>query len=223
MGFDDLLDVTLNANHGHFDTMIVVTAQDDRLTQAVCQKYGATCVQTDLFRKNGRKFNKGAAINAGFGYFQWRGWRMHLDADIVLPDNFRRILFNHTNLDKNTIYGADRVNVIGKDALACALNTPQHLHRVLLESSHPGPVGARFICPLNGYLPLGFFQLWNAKCQKDYPYSLGTAAHDDTMFSALWPATHRAHLPSVVCYQLCAREPKWGENWDGKRQQPRLK
>ena len=36
-------------------------------------KYGATMVQTDLFKKHGRNFNKGAAINAGFNYFNFSG------------------------------------------------------------------------------------------------------------------------------------------------------
>ena len=99
VGFDDLLDVTLALNHPLVDTMIVVTSHDDTATQLVAKKHGAICVQTDLMRKNGRGFNKGAAINAALGRFQYFGWRLHLDADIMLPDNFRRVLFNHTQLD----------------------------------------------------------------------------------------------------------------------------
>src|ERR1700726_1301465 len=106
VGFDDFLDVTLSLNHCHLDTMIVVTSHDDRKTQLVARKHGAICVQTDLFKKNGRSFNKGAAVNAGFDHFQYHGWRLHLDADIVLPDNFRRLLFNHSHLDRDAIYGA---------------------------------------------------------------------------------------------------------------------
>ena len=113
IGFDDVLDQTLAMNHPHLDTMIVVTSREDRRTQLVAQKHSAICVTTDLHRKNGRSFNKGAAINAGFGHYQWHGWRMHLDADIILPDNFRRLLFNHTHLDRLCLYGADRVDVIG--------------------------------------------------------------------------------------------------------------
>ncbi len=117
VGFDDMLDLTLPLNHPHLDTMIVVTSHEDRATQQVAKKHGAICVQTDLFTKNGRHFNKGAAINAGFGRFQYHGWRLHLDSDIILPDNFRRVLFNHTHLDPNSIYGADRIDVIGRDEL----------------------------------------------------------------------------------------------------------
>lgn len=223
VGFDDLLDLTLGQNHPHFDQYIVVTSHDDKKTHAVCHKHGAFCVQTDLFTKNNRNFNKGAAINAGMAYFQYHGWRCHLDADIIVPDNFRRLLFNHAPLDKQALYGADRVDVIGRQQLKAVKDgKPQHVHRCLIEAPHNQRIGARFVDTLHGYLPLGFFQLWHANTQKAYPYSLGTAAHDDTMFSALWPRTKRHLLPHVVCYHLCARKPAWGENWDGFRKMPRF-
>jgi hypothetical protein len=78
VGFDDLLDLTLGLNHPQVDHFIVVTSHEDRKTEKVCHKHSATCVKTDLFRKNGRSFNKGAAINAGFDYFQYHGWRLHV-------------------------------------------------------------------------------------------------------------------------------------------------
>jgi hypothetical protein len=230
VGFDDILDITLSKNHQHFDTYIVVTAHNDKATQKVCRKHSVTCVLTDLFKKNGRNFNKGAAINAGFDYFQWYGWRLHLDCDIVLPDNFRRMLFNHTYLEPQNLYGADRINIIGLDNIVKYLkstfyypNSPQHKQRLLLgENASDSNFGHRLVCSTRGYLPLGFFQLWNWTCQKPYPYSLGTAAHDDMMFSALWPESCRIHLPTVICYHLCPAMPKVGMNWDGKRKQPRI-
>src|SRR3954468_3524153 len=75
VGYDDFLDETLTLNHPQLDTMIVVTSHEDRKTHAVCRKHGAHCIPTDLIKKNGRNFNKGAAINAGFAYFQYHGWR----------------------------------------------------------------------------------------------------------------------------------------------------
>ena len=222
VGFDDLLDVTLGLNHPHLDTMIVVTSHDDRLTQAVARKHSAICVETDLFRKNGRAFNKGAALNAGLSRFQYHGWRLHLDSDIALPDNFRRLLFNHTHLDPQCIYGADRVDVIGAGELAQVRAAgPQAAESAFVMPRHVRPMGARYVDPLRGYVPIGFFQLWNAQGQKPYPYSLGTAAHDDVMFAEQWAAAHRRHLPTVICHHLCAREPRLGENWDGQRGQPR--
>jgi len=223
VGFDDLLDVTLGLNHPHLDTMIVVTSHEDRRTQQVAQKHGAICVQTDLFRKNGRRFNKGAALNAGMARWQYHGWRLHLDSDIALPDNFRRVLFNHTHLDENCIYGADRVDVIGLDELrTIRAHGPQHSHCAFIAPGGNRPLSPRYVDPLRGYVPIGFFQLWHAGSQKPYPWSLGSAAHDDVMFAEQWATAHRRHLPTVICYHLCAREPALGENWDGQRRQPRI-
>lgn len=223
VGFDDILDATLALNHPHLDTMIVVTSHDDRRTHRVAHKHGAICVQTDLFKKNGRAFNKGAAINAGLSRFQYHGWRLHLDADIALPDNFRRVLFNHTHLDAACIYGADRCDVIGLAELrATRARDPQHAHGAFIAPQHHRPLSPRYVDTLRGYVPIGFFQLWHARAQKPYPYSLGTAAHDDVMFAEQWAAEHRRHLPTVICHHLCAQPPKLGENWEGHRQQPRL-
>jgi len=225
IGFDDYLDVTLALNHPHLDTMIVVTSHDDRKTQLVAQKHGAICVQSDLFKKNGRHFNKGAAINAGMDHFQYHGWRIHLDADIVLPDNFRRILFNHSHLDQSAIYGADRVDVIGRETLRQLRNAieaePQHAWSCFVAARHSQPISPRYVDPLRGYVPIGYFQLWNARTQKNYPFSLGSAAHDDVMFAAQWPAGYRRHLPTAIVYHLCSHAPQLGENWDG-RKQPRF-
>lgn len=223
VGFDDILDITLAHNHPHLDTMIVVTSHDDRATQECAKKHGAICVQTDLFKKNGRNFNKGAALNSAMSRFQYHGWRLHLDSDIALPDNFRRVLFNHTHLDPRCIYGADRMDVIGLEELqAIRAAGPQHGHSAFIQPHHHRPISPRYVDSLRGYLPIGFFQLWHATAQKPYPYSLGTAAHDDTMFSEQWAGEHRRHLPTVICHHLCARAPKLGENWEGHRKQPRL-
>lgn len=222
VGFDDILDHTLPLNHPHLDTMIVVTSFDDYKTKQVANKHGAICVQSDLFTKNDRKFNKGAAINDGFNYFQYNGWRLHLDADIILPDNFRRIIFNHTHLDPDCIYGADRQNVVGWRELTTARENPQHAQRLLLHGGGTRAHGHRLIDLLHGYLPIGYFQMWHAKAQKPYPYSMGTAAHDDMMFSALWPRTQRRLLPSVIVHHLVPKEhAPIGENWEG-RKHPRI-
>lgn len=221
VGFDDVLDETLDNNHPHLDTAIIVTSHYDIQTQKVARKHGAICVQTDLFHKNDRNFNKGAAINAGFNHFQYNGWRLHIDADIAFPDNFRRMLFNHMHLEKDCIYGADRVDIIGMEEWLKVKNHTQYKHGVFIHT--PGKIGSRFVHNLYGYLPIGYLQLWHAKCQMSYPYSLGTAAHDDVMFSMQWPESQRRLLPGVVCYHLCASEPKLGENWDGNRKQERFK
>ena len=220
VGFDDLLDATLARNMAHFDTMIVVTSHDDYRTQEVARKHGATVVVTDLFKKDGRGFNKGAALNAGLGRFRYHGWRLHIDSDIALPDSYRRILFNHHALDRTCLYGADRVDIIGLKSLEEIYKTPQHRWHNLVTLY--GQMGSRFVDSLRGYIPLGFHQLWHSSERCEYPYSIGDAAHDDVMFADRWPESRRRLLPGVVLYHLCARPPQMGENWDGVRRQPRL-
>jgi len=217
VGFDDILDLTLTENHAHMDTMIIVTSHEDKRTQMVAQKHGAICVQTDLFHKNGRNFNKGAAINAGMARFQYRGWRLIHDADIITPDNFRRLLFNHTHLDEQCIYGCDRFDVIGvNEWRKIKQRGPQSVHRSFV-TTYGGTHSARYVDPLRGYVPLGCFQLYHASCEHSYPYSLGTAAHDDIMFAEQWPQSQRRLLPTVLCYHLVSHKPTTGENWEGRK------
>ncbi len=216
VGFDDVLDVTLGLNHCHFDTAIVVTSHADNRTQAVARKHGAICVQTDLFGKNGRHFNKGAAINDGMSRFQYHGWRAHLDADIVVPDNFRRLLFNHSTLDHNSIYGADRIDVIGRHELRRAMGRHQHQDSYFVVQHHRQNISARYVDLLRGYVPIGYFQLWHAHCQKEYPFSLGTAAHDDVLFACQWPRSHRHILPTVLLWHLLPEPSRLGQNWEGR-------
>ena len=110
------------------------------------------------------------------------------------------------------------------------MRIPQHAYQSGLSSVHGGAVyasqpsasSARFVDSLHGYCPIGFFQLWHASQQRAYPYSLGTASHDDVLFAALWPQARRRLLPTAFVYHLNARPPSYGENWDGHRRQPRL-
>ena len=219
VGFDDMLDVTLKYNHPHVDTMIVVTSHEDKATQLCARKHGVICVETGLFHKNGRGFNKGAGINAGFNYWQYHGWRLHLDCDIVLPDQFRRILFDHTVLDQRCLYGADRVDIVGADAPAKL--KPQNAWGYFV-SPPAGLYGSRFVHRLYGYEPIGYFQLWHCSTQKDYPYSLGAACKDDVMFADQYQEEYRRLLPSVIVAHLTTGQHKMGSNWNG-RTTPRLK
>lgn len=219
VGFDDILDYAIEHNHPHVDTLIVVTSHDDHKTRLVCQKHGVICVPTDLIHKNGRNFNKGAAINAGFNRFQFSGVRMHIDSDCLLPDNFRRLLFNHTCLKRDFIYGADRIDIVGSTAADAVKLFRQHNWGYLIYSESDKKLSARYVDGLVGYAPIGFFQLWHASKQTFYPHSNGSAAHDDIAFSTLWPECNRALLPSVICHHLVAdANLKFGANWDGRKQ-----
>ena len=141
VNYADFLDETLTQNLGHFDEFAVVTARDDRATQAVCDRHGVICVKSDVYREDPLDhFNKGLMINLGLAHLRNRGWLLHLDADIVLPDRLRFIL-NKSRLDEDCLYGADRVNVVGRgpwEALErSAAYQRQYRHRYLVS-----PVGS---------------------------------------------------------------------------------
>jgi hypothetical protein len=219
VGFDDLLELNLLHNLPHLDSLLVVTSLTDAKTVQVCRRYGVEVIQTEAF---GHRFAKGAGVNVGFGYFKYRGWRLLLDADVLLPDNFRRILLNHTSLDRACLYGADRVDVIGQHGYeTIQADRPQW---GLREEVFSGlPIRSRLVTKSCGYLPLGYFQLWHGSAQKAYPSSADGAGLDDVLYAQLWPSSHRRLLPSVIVYHLCVDTPILGENWDGIRRHPRMK
>lgn len=218
VGFDDLLDVTLPANLLQLDALYVVTSHTDYRTQQVCRKHGAIAVLTDAFGPSG-SFAKGAGINFGFARCRYRGWRICLDADIVLPPHFRRVVLNHDTLDHQTLYGADRVNIVGVSQWGRVMSSQWGE----LETVYTGlPIGPRLISLSYGYVPTGYFQMWHSDCHKTYPSTAGGAGLDDVTFALQWPLSYRRLLPSFLVYHLCVAEPSHGENWDGHRRHPRV-
>jgi hypothetical protein len=199
VNYADFLDETLTANLDHFDEFCVVTAHDDRATQAVCDRHGVICVKTDVHREllgpggGLDRFNKGLMINLGLAHLRHRGWLLHLDADIVLPDRLRFML-NKSRLDDDCLYGADRVNVIGRENWE-AIKQSGHLARQYQYRYLVGPavhalvvppsggncrrrppkggttsdrttglrLGSRLIHNEYGYCPIGCFQLWHSR------------------------------------------------------------
>lgn len=113
--YSDFLEHTLPENVQQLDDIIVVTSPEDQKTQAVCNKYGVHFICTDVFNEFGHDFNKGKAINVGLDNLRGGDWILHLDADIVLCKDFQRMLYG-AQLERQNIYGADRINVYGYDA-----------------------------------------------------------------------------------------------------------
>lgn len=108
VGMLELLKLSYSQNKPILDNFIVVTSEADTKTQEWCEgEDSITCVVTDRFYDNGAKFDKGAAINEGLKKLKYKEWVLHLDCDIVLPDNYRGIVLPEF-LDKNTLHGASR-------------------------------------------------------------------------------------------------------------------
>ncbi len=121
-GYADMLSITLPLCKNFFDGIEVWTKIGDEQTKAVCAREGVVCIETDLFTKNGDKFNRGRAFNEAFrrlvkkyiSISQNPQWVCVLDSDIVLPPNFRSTLDDMEKdggLNNECFYGARRYNI----------------------------------------------------------------------------------------------------------------
>ncbi len=225
--YSDILEYTLPENLGQLDDIVVVTHPDDKKTHAVCNKYSVHYVTTDVFQEYGHSFNKGKAINVGLDNLCGGDWQLHLDADIVLCKDFRRMI-THAQLNPRNIYGADRINVYGYDAWMKLLPKldrhyqdrwfidPGFCHSKQMPEGVR--LGARVIHKEHGYIPIGYFQLFHSSHGRRYNYKRGAAAGTDIMFPAQWSRENRILLPDVVVYHLDSElEHHIGTNWKGRK------
>ena len=217
--YSDFLEETLPHNMESVDRMVGVTHPDDKKTISLCQKFSVDCVQTVAMHEDGDKFNKGRAINMGLGHMRGVDWILHLDADCLLPHNFKNML-HRAKLNPKNIYGADRVNVMGSEIWDDHKHklTPHYSSGYFVQPPKEFPIGARIIHHEIGYTPIGYFQLWNKAMGKKYPIHQGNAEHTDVLFAAYWPRENRILLPEViVCHLESHTDPQpMAANWNGR-------
>lgn len=91
------------SNKNHFDKWFIVTTREDLKTIKLCKEHNLECIYTEKLHENGDRFNKGKAINDGLKAMERKDWIIHIDADTVLPDNFRDI-FLYNKMEKKMIY-----------------------------------------------------------------------------------------------------------------------
>lgn len=226
--YSDFLEHTLPENVQHLDHIVVVTHPSDEKTKALCNKYSVEYVATEDFHENGDPFNKGKAINIGIDHLKGDGWILHLDSDIVLCKDFRRMLMR-APLDPTCVYGADRVNIYGYDnwlKVKPFLNG-HYADRWFIDPgfchAHGIPegavkFGARIVHMQYGWVPIGYFQLWHSNVKARYNYIRGAASGTDVMFPVQWPRAKRHLLPEIVVYHLDSEtQHQIGTNWKGRR------
>ena len=106
--YADYLSWTLPANSRHFDQIIVVTPSSDKETaETVAKIPNVKLVVSDRMHDRGDVFNKGKAVNDGLAAASLRGWVLIMDADVVMPIDFRAKVLALT--DPNMLYWVDRV------------------------------------------------------------------------------------------------------------------
>jgi hypothetical protein len=226
VNYADFLEETIPHNLPLVDLWTIVTTPDDKATQALCALYGLRCLKTDCFYRDAERprINKSRGINYGLAHHSQSAWMLHLDADVVLPPQFRKMIEN-AELDPACLYGMDRVNCLGSAEWDAYRRRPalQYEWSFLVSAPRTWPIGARIAHgDYGGYCPLGFFQLWNpgATGISRYPVKIeADMEHSDVLFAIQWQRGRRHLLPEGFCVHLESSE-EFGANWHGRKSPP---
>ena len=227
VNYADFLDVTASYNHGLFDRWLIITNAKDTETQHICRKHDLDCLVSEEGQNNG-DFNKGWLVNRGLNMLSSEGWRLHIDADIILPTRFRQLL-KAARPQQDTIYGCDRLMVEGWDNWI-KLKESNYLHGRQywyhgLNFHNTMKLGARWYDKDMGYVPIGFFQLWHSSADlrdgvriKPYPHTHNSACRTDVQHALQWDRVKRALIPELVVVHLESEaDSKIGVNWEGRK------
>lgn len=229
VGQSDFLAHTLSHNRTLFDKILVVTAPEDKETQRVCRYWQTEAHLTDAFRTRWGEFCKGNAINDALPKLALSDWLIHLDCDILLPPEARTVIKN-AQLDKSMLYGIDRLEFKSYERFQQFYGNPQ-LHtdggaNNFVSPSHAGDdvrVGTRVTFGhMGGYIPIGFFQLWNPAHTGIVKYADGhtDASREDNVFATQWPRAKRGFLPELIGYHLESEDAPMAVNWRGRKTKP---
>jgi hypothetical protein len=156
--YADFLAETLPYNVQHCDRYVVITHPDDYKTRNVCKTHGVQCLLSKDANRHGHQFNKGRLIERALQHTSADGWRLHLDADIVLPARTRHYL-KSAELEPDCIYGCDRLMVKSRGEWEKAKQSGVLTQHKWQSAMHYPPLqlGTRWGNESTGYVPIGFF------------------------------------------------------------------
>lgn len=161
--YADMIGVTIPAWRAMLPAanVIVVTARHDRATYSTARHMGAAVIVTDAWYRNGRAFDKAAALDEAFDFpARYSGEIcIAIDAD-VYPFG----AFDITAIAAGTIYSVDRFHVDSPTALArqIARPNPRGLDRMTAGRRGPGyfqAFRARPDLTFGSYPDAGFYDL----------------------------------------------------------------
>lgn len=223
VNYGDILRVTMPFNKPLFNNWIIVTTPEDTETQDVCRYYNVPYIATNVFYEDGADFNKAKGINEGLKKLTKVDWMLHIDADIILPANFRQIC-KEDQLQKDAIYGIDRVNVNGnEDLFKLLINKNSQIRQwTYLDPDLKFDPGFRLHNLNAGYNVIGFFQLFHSSHfdknnNQWYPINHTSAARTDVGFQQQWPLNKRLFYPGIIGYHIETEYAPKGINWNGRK------
>jgi hypothetical protein len=191
VGYADILETCVRWNRQHFSRWIVVTTSEDEDTQALCRDNDIECLLYDGFTDEHGPFQKSKGINEAFKRINFETkdrmeFVLHIDADIVLPRNFTRLIQGgdlSCLLSAHTMHSAHRVHLPEKSSDEDILKMFGLLRKHKLRG-------------VDGDLEAGFFQLFRAKdiggmgwlgLKHVYPEMSRDAGFDDILFVRMFP------------------------------------
>jgi len=224
------------ANNRFFKRWVIVTTEQDTETIKLCEDNNLEYIFSEKLYN--RQFSKGEAINEAFDLLGYTNdWYLHIDADVLLPDNFSDAF----PVDEET----NRIKIRGLRKLKCV--ETEHMERTgyhrLYEEYLDEPFSAlnlytmgrvnvneeedfdpfipqqyfsktdEIVQKFKGY---GYFQLFHLPSLLNvypdlhhlYPSMSKNAGHDDWIFSKIFY--------QVICLDsYCVHLSPENENWDG--------
>tara|TARA_A100000171_G_scaffold34350_1_gene32794 strand:- start:739 stop:1359 length:621 start_codon:yes stop_codon:yes gene_type:complete len=174
------------SNKELLENWLIITHKDDKKTIKVCKDNKLNYIFSKKIYKNAQ-FAKCKAINEGLDYIQPNNWILHIDSDVLLPENFNEILKTEVN-DKDIIYGSRRYNTNGNDT------------SILMGLPHID-------------YSVGFFQLWHASEKNRYTdvgYTNveGDVEHDESF--------EKRKILSLHIIDVQKHRSNLKENWVGR-------
>lgn len=157
------------SNKHKLDRWIIVTHESDTDTINLCLANEIEFVCSKKIFKNA-KFAKGKAINEGLRLLDKKDWILHLDADQLLPSNFREVASRECKY-KGKLYGAYRYTATGT----------KFPPTKIMAQQKSGEKKIRLL-----YIPIGYFQLWHSSKFKTYVADSDNTLGDDYRFILRW-------------------------------------
>ena len=223
-------------NRKFFKRWIIVTHENDLETINICKENNLEYILSKTVYN--RQFAKGCAINEAINYIGLdEEWYLHIDADVLLPDNFSNTFTINEETKEINIIGLKRLRCVDVDRLEKI--GPYQIYEQPIEEILPGlPLfsmgrinvdqnedfqnfdpqkyfnkSEEVIQEFKGY---GYFQLWHMPSllftypdlNYVYPQMSNNAGHDDFIFSKMF---YQIISLDLYCLHLSPE----GVFWDG--------